>query len=106
MPAPGDLAPPPHSLAARHAAPPCALVAAVEPAELQRFGEMMRAEGFALNVARMGLDRLYAQERIALAYTSADERLRLAALRLFDAYQAGQPLPRQRRAHARFACRF
>ncbi len=50
-----------------------------------RFKSMMALEGHALQVARMGFDRRYVYEQIALAHTSARDPLRRLALELFQA---------------------
>jgi hypothetical protein len=68
------------------AAPPQVLVASVPIFQLARFRRLMALEGWVIDLPRMCVDRIYAFERIALAHTSAMERLRQAALDLFGAY--------------------
>ncbi|HEU4459868.1 MAG TPA: hypothetical protein VFR90_12155 [Methylibium sp.] len=53
-----------------------------------RFKELMAAEGWAVQTARMIFDRLYAHERIALGHTSASPELRAIALELFRSLHA------------------
>jgi hypothetical protein len=47
----------------------------------------MAGEGWAVDLARMCHDRLYAYERMAQAHTSASRRLRSAAVTLFADYE-------------------
>jgi hypothetical protein len=61
------------------------LVIEATPDQLRRFGQLMAGEGWTVNLQRMGLDRLYARERLARAHTSADDELRALAVRLFEA---------------------
>ena len=68
------------------AATPLVLVASVPVFHLARFRRLMALEGWAIDLPRMCVDRIYAFERIALAHTSAIQRLRQAALDLFAAY--------------------
>ncbi len=68
-------------------APLCAVVADVPLSRLSDFRDLMAAEGWPVNVARMCHDRLYAYERMALAHTSASRRLRAAAVTLFADYE-------------------
>jgi hypothetical protein len=68
------------------AAPPLMLVASAPLFHLARFRRLMAMEGFSVDLPRMCIDRIYAHERIALAHTSALDRLRRAALDLFAAY--------------------
>lgn len=78
-------------------------------ATLVRLKRLMAAEGWPLDLPRMGLDRFYAQQCLALAHTSADEDLRDLALQVFQDYEQGpllragvalrdEPLPRPWRA--------
>lgn len=53
---------------------------------MARFRRLMLGEGWAVDLARMCLDRSYAFECLALAHTSGDAGLRTAALDLFAAY--------------------
>lgn len=53
---------------------------------LARFHRLMHNEGWDVNLQRMCVDTDYAYRCLALAHTSSDERLRRAALGLFDAY--------------------
>ena len=71
-------------------APPVPLVACVSVLVLARFRRLMAAEGLAVDLPRICIDRLYAFERIARAHTSADERLRALALELFGAYHSNE----------------
>lgn len=61
----------------------------VAPALLRRFARRMAERGMAVQLARMGYDRLYACERLARAHASEDAVLRAWALRLFDAFDRG-----------------
>jgi hypothetical protein len=54
--------------------------------QMASFRRQMAREGFEVDLARMCVDTAYACERLALAHTSSDERLRRAALTLFAAY--------------------
>ena len=47
---------------------------------------LMQAEGWAVDVQRMCLDTDYAYDRLAVAHTSSDARLRATALALFETY--------------------
>ncbi len=69
-----------------HPAPLVPLVARVSVIALARFRRLMASEGWAVDLARMCCDRIYAYECIAQAHTSATERLRRVALDLFAAY--------------------
>jgi hypothetical protein len=84
-----QLPPPP----VHQAAPPLPLVAAVSVLVLARFRRLMVAEGWAVDLPRICIDRLYAFDRIARAHTSADPRLRDLALSLFAAYQRDSAVP-------------
>jgi len=53
---------------------------------LARFRRLMNYEGWEVDLARMCVDTDYAYACMATAHTSSDERLRQAALALFDAY--------------------
>jgi hypothetical protein len=53
---------------------------------MARFRRLMLGEGWAVDLARMCVDRPYAFECLALAHTSSDADLRTAALDLFAAY--------------------
>ena len=59
----------------------------VDPLLLHRFASRMAVRGHAVQLARMGYDRLYAIDCLALAHASADEALRADALRLFCAFE-------------------
>jgi hypothetical protein len=50
------------------------------------FRRLMQYEGWAVDLTRMCADADYAHQCLATAHTSSDERLRHAALSLFDAY--------------------
>ena len=76
--------PPP---AAHPVAPPHLPVARVSVLALARFRRLMAAQGWAVDLPRMCQDRLYACERMALAHTSTDPRLRAFSLALFAAYE-------------------
>ena len=58
----------------------------VAPAALRRFARLMAGQGIAVQLARMGYDRLYAFECLARAHACDDRALRALALRLFDAF--------------------
>ncbi len=75
-----------------HPAPPVPLVAGVSVAVLARFRRLMAAEGLAVDLPRICLDRLYAFERIARGHASANDRLRAMALQLFAAYHCNEPV--------------
>lgn len=66
-------------------------------ATLARLKRLMAAEGWPLDLPRMGLDRFYAQQSLALAHTSADAGLRELALSVFRDYEQG-PAPQRVRA--------
>ena len=53
---------------------------------LARFRRLMNYEGWAVDLPRLCIDTAYAHACLATAHTSSDERLRQAALELFDAY--------------------
>lgn len=73
------------------AAPPMCLVAAVPIERLVRFKRWMNSEGQHVDIGRMCLDRIYAQERIEQAHRSGNDRLRLETVLLFRDYASGQP---------------
>ena len=54
---------------------------------LARFRRLMQYEGRDVNLARLCIDTAYAQDCLATAHTSGDERLRRVALDLFDAFE-------------------
>lgn len=54
--------------------------------KLARFCRLMNYEGWAVDLPRLCVDTDYAHACMATAHTSSDERLRQAALELFDAY--------------------
>lgn len=68
-------------------APLRAAVADVPVARLTDFRDLMTMEGWAVDLARMCHDRIYAYERMAQAHTSASRRLRIAAVSLFADYE-------------------
>jgi hypothetical protein len=69
------------------AAPLVPVLAPVSLITLARFRRLMAYEGWTVDLSRMCCDRLYAYERIAQAHTSAQPRLREAALGLFAVYE-------------------
>lgn len=73
-----------------HLAPVLALPLAL----MARFKRLMQYEGWAIDVPRMFTDTAYADDCLATAHTSSDERLRRTALSLFEAYgrNAANPL--------------
>ena len=60
---------------------------------LARFRRLMQYEGWDADMLRMCVDTAYAYERLATAHTSGDERLRRAALILFDAFDRNAEVP-------------
>lgn len=54
--------------------------------QLARFCRLMKYEGWAVDLPRLCIDTDYAHACMATAHTSGDERLRQAALALFEAY--------------------
>jgi len=58
----------------------------LDMAALQHFKQLMAAERWPVQLARMCYDRLYAYERIAQAHASASDELRRVALQLFHTY--------------------
>ena len=77
--------------AARPAAP--AAVQALPIMAMARFRRLMNYEGWDVDLPRMCIDTAYAYRCLATAHTSSDERLRKAALALFDAYDRNAALP-------------
>ena len=59
----------------------------VDPLLMRRFARRMAVRGHGVQLARMGYDRIYALECLALAHAGADEALRADALRLFTAFE-------------------
>jgi len=53
---------------------------------MARFRRLMNYEGWDVDLPRMCVDTDYAYACMATAHTSSDERLRRAALELFEAY--------------------
>jgi len=53
---------------------------------MARFRRLMHYEGWEVDLPRMCVDTAYAYQCMATAHASSDERLRRAALTLFDAY--------------------
>ena len=79
---------------ARSAAPlPAAQVLPLPIALMARFRRLMQYEGWDVDLPRMCVDTAYAHRCLAQAHTSGDERLRRAALHLFDAYDRNAGLP-------------
>jgi len=72
------------------AAPPVCLVATAPVERLVRFKQLMARDGHFVNLGRMCLDRLYAQDRLARAHGSADACLRAVAVLLFRDYEPAQ----------------
>ena len=56
---------------------------------LRGFARRMAVRGHAVQLARIGYDRLYAFECLARAHACDDEALRAMALRLFAAFERG-----------------
>ena len=54
--------------------------------KLARFRRLMNYEGWDVDLPRMCIDTAYAHACMATAHTSSDQRLRQAALELFEAY--------------------
>ena len=54
--------------------------------QLARVRRLMNREGWDVDLSRMCIDTAYAHACMATAHTSSDERLRRAALELFEAY--------------------
>jgi len=59
----------------------------VQTATLLRFARAMRDHGHAVQMARLGYDRLYAFDCFARAHASPDAALRADALELFAAFE-------------------
>ncbi len=57
------------------------------------FRRLMEYEGWTVDLSRMCADADYAYQCLATAHTSSDERLRHAALSLFDAYARNAQAP-------------
>ncbi len=72
--------------AAATAAITAATVLPLPVGALARFRRLMNYDGWDVDTARMCLDSAYAHACLATAHASADERLRRAALDLFEAY--------------------
>ena len=64
-----------------------AAVLAMPILALARFRRLMKNEGHDVDLPRMCIDTDYAYRCLAAAHTSSDERLRRAALDLFETYQ-------------------
>jgi hypothetical protein len=58
---------------------------------LRAFVRAMAGQGLKVQAARLGYDRLYACDCLAVAHASGDARLRALALELFDAFEHGAP---------------
>ncbi len=65
---------------------PSAAVLPLPLTALARFRRLMNYEGWDVDLARLCVDTRYAYACMATAHSSGDERLRQAALALFDAY--------------------
>ena len=65
---------------------PAAAVLPLPVFKLARFRRLMNYEGWDVDLPRMCIDTAYAHACMATAHTSSDERLRRAALELFEAY--------------------
>ena len=61
----------------------------VDPLLMRRFARRMAVRGQAVQLARMGYDRIYAITCLAQAHACADEALRVDAMRLFAAFERG-----------------
>ncbi len=75
-----------HAEFASHAAAPAAVLA-MPILAMARFRRLMKNEGHDVDLPRMCIDTDYAYRCLAAAHTSSDERLRRAALDLFETYQ-------------------
>jgi hypothetical protein len=62
----------------------------IDPRMLRTFVRAMAAQGHAVQSARLGYDRRYALDCLALAHASSDAALRSLALQLFAAYERTQ----------------
>ena len=60
---------------------------------MARFRRLMLAEGWEVDLPRMCIDTAYAYDCLATAHTSSDERLRQAAVGLFEAYDRNTTRP-------------
>jgi len=87
------MAQPEHKPAAPAEPAPAAPLSVLPLGVLARFRRLMDAEGWDVNLQRMCVDTDYAYRCLALAHTSSDERLRQAALGLFDAYDRNARSP-------------
>jgi hypothetical protein len=76
--------------AATAATPATAPVLAMPIMAMARFRRLMNYEGWEVDLPRMCVDTAYAYRCLATAHTSSDERLRLAAMGLFEAYDRNQ----------------
>lgn len=83
------MAPPDTLLAAD--TPPGAAAPGLPADALACLRRLMRHEGQEIDLQRLCADRAYAQQCLAAAHTSGDERLRRVALRLFDALERTAP---------------
>ncbi len=54
--------------------------------QMARFRRLMNYEGWDVDLPRMCVDTAYAHACLATAHTSSSDRLRQAALALFEAY--------------------
>jgi hypothetical protein len=63
------------------------LGARVKTATLMRFARAMAGQGHAVQMARLGYDRLYAIDCFARAHASPDAALRADAVELFAAFE-------------------
>jgi hypothetical protein len=60
---------------------------------MARFRRLMNYEGWDVDLPRMCVDTAYAYRCLATAHTSSDERLRQAAMNLFQAYDRNVAVP-------------
>ena len=60
---------------------------------MARFRRLMNYAGWDVDLPRMCIDTDYAYQCLATAHTSSDERLRRAAVVLFDAYDRNTGAP-------------
>ena len=63
----------------------------IDPRTLRAFVRAMAAQGHAVQPARLGYDRRYALDCLALGHASSDDALRAIAVELFAAYERSQP---------------
>jgi hypothetical protein len=68
------------------------LPASIDLWTLARFKELMVAEGWPVQTARMIFDRVYAHERLAFGHTSANHDLRALSLDIFRRMHADDGL--------------